>query len=61
VCYGAEVLLSVAARWHVSMLYPVQAIIRDLMLPILWIYGWCRRGFVWRGTTMSVDEAKPAA
>ena len=38
-------------------LYPLHAILRDLMLPVLWVKGWRGRGFVWRGNAMSVDEA----
>ncbi len=38
--------------------YPAQALLRDLMLPALWIAGWRDRGFVWRGNAMNVDDAR---
>ena len=31
-------------------------IARDLALPLLWIQGWSRQHFVWRGNVMSVDD-----
>lgn len=61
--YGAEMLLCAVAGWHLSVLYPLHAMLRDAMLPILWVEGWREAGFVWRGNAMSVDEgdeAKPA-
>lgn len=52
--YGAEILLARAAGWPVSARYPLQAALRDLMLPLLWIDGWLGSNFVWRGNAMSV-------
>jgi ceramide glucosyltransferase len=63
VWYGAEMLLCALAGWHLPLLYPLHAMLRDLMLPVLWFQGWREAGFVWRGNAMSVDEgdqAKPA-
>lgn len=61
--YGAEMLLAAAAGWHLPLLYPLHAMLRDLLLPVLWFEGWREAGFVWRGNAMSVDEedqVKPA-
>jgi ceramide glucosyltransferase len=61
--YGAEMLLAALAGWHLPLLYPLHAMLRDAMLPVLWLEGWRDSGFVWRGNAMSVDEgdqAKPA-
>jgi ceramide glucosyltransferase len=61
--YGAEMLLAATAGWHLPLLYPLHAMLRDAMLPVLWFEGWRECGFVWRGNSMSVDEgdrAKPA-
>jgi ceramide glucosyltransferase len=63
VWYGAEMMLAAAAGWHLPLLYPLQAMLRDLMLPVLWFEGWREARFVWRGNAMSVDEedqVKPA-
>ena len=57
VWYGAEMLLAAAAGWHLPLLYPLHAMLRDLLLPVLWFEGWREAGFVWRGNAMSVDES----
>jgi ceramide glucosyltransferase len=56
--YAAEMALAAAAGWHLPLTYPAQALLRDLMLPALWIAGWRDRGFVWRGNAMNVDDAR---
>ena len=56
-------LLCSTAGWHLPLAYPVHAMLRDALLPVLWIEGWREAGFVWRGNAMSVDEedqARPA-
>jgi ceramide glucosyltransferase len=54
VWYGGEIALARVAGWHLSPLYPVQALLRDLLLPILWIDGLFGSKFNWRGNAMSV-------
>jgi ceramide glucosyltransferase len=36
-------------------------VVRDVLLPVLWLNGWRGRGFIWRGNVMSVDDPRPAA
>jgi len=61
VWYGAEFVLARAAGWPVTALYPIHGLVRDLLLPLLWVNAWRNSGFVWRGNQMSVDgEAIPA-
>jgi ceramide glucosyltransferase len=52
--YGGEIALARAAGWHMSPRYPVQALLRDLLLPILWLDGLFGSKFNWRGNAMSV-------
>jgi ceramide glucosyltransferase len=52
--YGLEVALAWAVRWHLTPLFPLYAILRDLLLPGPWIDGWIGTDFVWRGNAMSV-------
>jgi ceramide glucosyltransferase len=52
--YGLEMTLVRAVRWHLTPLYPVIAMLRDLLLPALWIDAWIGTDFVWRGNVMSV-------
>jgi len=59
--YGGEIALARVAGWHLSPLYPVQALLRDLLLPILWIDGLFGSKFNWRGNAMSVAVDSPAA
>ena len=52
-------MLARVAGWHVTPLYPLQGLLRDALLPLLWINGWLNTGFVWRGNQMSADGAVP--
>ncbi len=52
--YGLETALVWAVRWHLTPLFPLYAMLRDLLLPGLWIDGWIGTDFVWRGNAMSV-------
>jgi ceramide glucosyltransferase len=52
--YGLETALAWAVRWHLTPLFPLYAMLRDLLLPGLWIDGWIGTDFVWRGNAMSV-------
>jgi ceramide glucosyltransferase len=58
--YGAEIALAKATRWHLGPLYPVQALMRDLLLPVLWFDAWIGTDFVWRGHQMSIAADAPA-
>jgi ceramide glucosyltransferase len=59
--YGAEAALAKAARWHLTPLYPLQAVLRDLLLPALWVDAWVGTEFVWRGNQMSIATDAPMA
>jgi ceramide glucosyltransferase len=52
--YGLETALAWAVRWHLTPLFPLYAMLRDLLLPGLWIDGWIGTDFAWRGNAMSV-------
>ena len=62
--FGAEALLARAAGWHLSWRLPFALLLRDLMLPMLWVAAWLGNDFVWRGTKMNMraktgDEEQP--
>ncbi len=61
VWFGAEALLSKAVGWHVSAVSPLAWVIRDLMLPVIWLKGWIGDGFTWRGNNMTVAEPSVAS
>jgi ceramide glucosyltransferase len=47
--YGAEAVLARAYRWPLSMISPVFWIVRDLLLPVLWLAALASRGYEWHG------------
>ena len=49
-----EILLAKTLKWHVSWVTPIVFILRDVMLPVLYIDAWCTNHFVWRGHEMTV-------
>ena len=57
--YGAEVVLARSAGWPSSPRSIIAWIVRDLMLPVLWVLAWTGGSFVWRGNQMTVDEKPP--
>jgi ceramide glucosyltransferase len=58
--FGTEAILALAAGWHIRALSPVAWVLRDLLLPVLWLDGWAGNTFVWRGNGMSVANGSPA-
>jgi len=54
--YGVEAALALVAGWPLGWASAPSWIARDLALPLLWIQGWSRQQFVWRGNVMSVDD-----
>ena len=56
VWYGAELALAgwLAGPFRPALLFAL--VLRDLLLPALWIAGWLGRGFVWRGNSMTVED-----
>lgn len=60
--YGAEAFLACVAGWHLKWQSPFAWVLRDALLPVLWVEGWVGNTFVWRGNDMSVakdDAANP--
>jgi ceramide glucosyltransferase len=60
VWYGAEAALSHLAGWHLSWRSPLAAVLRDLLLPLLWVLGWLGTGVTWRGHRISTVESESA-
>jgi ceramide glucosyltransferase len=57
--YTAETLLAAAAGWHVSARYPLICLMRDALLPALFISALQGDDFVWRGNEMQVERLRP--
>jgi hypothetical protein len=57
--YGSEMALAAASGWHLSALHPFHGLIRDLMLPALFVAALRGNDFVWRGNAMQVERIRP--
>ena len=59
--YAVEAALARTAGWPLTWRSPAAWMLRDLMLPVVWISGWVGARFVWRGNAMRVAESGNAA
>jgi len=59
--YGAEALLASAAGWHLARASPAAWLLRDLLVPVLWVASWLGNDFVWRNNPMRVAGRGSAA
>ena len=50
---GAEAMMARCAGWHFSWRMPLAILVRDLLLPVMWIDAWLNDEIVWRGSTVS--------
>ena len=57
--YGSEMALAVIAKWHVTLLYPLYAVVRDLILPVLFVSALISDRIVWRGNPMRAVSTNP--
>jgi ceramide glucosyltransferase len=55
---GAEAALARTAAWHSSRRLLIAFLLRDLLLPVLWIAAWIGSDFTWRGTAMNAHPRK---
>lgn len=58
--YAPETFLAWMNKWHLSWRMPFMFLLRDLMLPIVYIDAWLTNDFVWRGNEMSVRDDQPS-
>lgn len=56
VWYSTEAALARSAGWPCSAASILALMVRDVMLPVLWVSGWTGSRFVWRGTPMIAVE-----
>lgn len=59
VWYGAEMLLAAAAGWPLPALSPLYGLVRDLLLPVIFVSALRGSNFVWRGNAMGVQRQGP--
>ncbi len=58
--YGLEWALAVTAGWPHTARDVAMWVLRDLMIPPLWVMGWLGKGFEWRGNAMTADQITQA-
>lgn len=51
--YGAEWMVAKLLHWPHSARDVCAMIIRDMLLPLLWLWCWAGRSFVWHGNAMN--------
>lgn len=57
VWYGAEALLTFACGWHFSRWSLPMWLLRDVLLPVLWLEAWTGKSITWRGNDIPVKAA----
>lgn len=58
---GSEALLARAAGWHLSLASPFAWLLRDALLPLVWVHAWLSEGYAWRGNEISTVESNMPA
>lgn len=56
VWYAAEAALAGAAGWHFSWRSLPALILRDVLIPVLWVASWTSNAFAWREPEGLIDE-----
>jgi ceramide glucosyltransferase len=56
---AAEALLTAWVGWHLSWRWPLLWVLREVMLPAVWVQAWFGNNLSWRGTEMTLDHADP--
>jgi len=59
--YAAEAVLAHVAGWHLTMRSPAIWLVRDVMLPAIWLASWVGNSFDWRGNSMRVAGSERSA
>lgn len=52
--YLPELLFAYAKNWHMSLWSLPAMIVRDLIMPVIWLRSWLGGQFEWRGNSMTV-------
>ncbi|KAB2920311.1 MAG: glycosyltransferase [Hyphomicrobiaceae bacterium] len=59
--FGSEAVLARAAGWQLSPWSPLAWLVRDALLPVLWVQAWLLDGFSWRGSEIRAEDKKVEA
>ncbi len=55
--YGLELALIAIAGWPLSWRMPAALLLRDILVPVVWVAGLFGNRFEWRGNAMTVAKA----
>jgi ceramide glucosyltransferase len=55
--YGAEAALARGMGWHLSWRLPVACLVRDCLIPAIWVWAWTGGKAVWHGKAMDLRSA----
>jgi ceramide glucosyltransferase len=55
--YALEAAVAAFARWPMSLRDALLWVVRDLLIPALWVSAWTGTKFTWRGVAMDVAGA----
>lgn len=58
--YGAEYALAAADDWPRAPADLLAWVLRDAMLPVLWLAAWRGNSFEWRGNAMTAEDVRAA-
>jgi ceramide glucosyltransferase len=58
---GAETVLARAAGWPLSWRSPFAWLVRDLLIPLIWVRAYTASGYEWRGNRISIAGPGAAA
>ena len=53
-CYAAEYRLAIRAGWHRTPRMLAAFLVRDALIPAIWLGAWVQSAIVWRGNAMDV-------
>ena len=59
--YGAEYALAAKAGWERSPRLLLAFLVRDAMLPAIWVSAWMQSAIVWRGNAMDIRPKESRA
>lgn len=54
--FGLEAVLVRVAGWHLTWRTPFAWMVRDLLIPAVWVSAWLGNSFTWHGTTIAIPQ-----
>jgi ceramide glucosyltransferase len=57
--WGSEMAMAAVCRWPLTWQTPLALVVRDCLMPAIWIGGLTGSSFTWKGTAMTMDDRRP--